>query len=98
MVAWPGHPHLTLLRMILLLRLIPMMMKTRREQRRRKRRRVKPLEDLPTSFWCLMTKGEEDRLKLEGLALLFSVLFFLEKPDCPILLRRNLCCLFFFYL
>jgi hypothetical protein len=27
---------------------------------------VKPLEDLPISFLCLMTKGEKYRLKLEG--------------------------------
>jgi hypothetical protein len=27
---------------------------------------VKPFENLPTSFWCLLTKGEEDRLNLEG--------------------------------
>jgi hypothetical protein len=32
---------------------------------------VKPLEDLPNSFWCLMTKGEKSRLKLEGLAQFF---------------------------
>jgi hypothetical protein len=27
---------------------------------------VKPFENLPVSFWCLMKKGEKDRLKLEG--------------------------------
>jgi hypothetical protein len=27
---------------------------------------VKPPEDLPTSFWCLMTKRETYQLKLEG--------------------------------
>jgi hypothetical protein len=32
---------------------------------------VKPLEDLPTSFWCLMTKGEKSRLKLKGLSSVF---------------------------
>jgi hypothetical protein len=26
-----------------------------------------PPEDLPTSFWCFMTKGEKIRLKLEGI-------------------------------
>jgi hypothetical protein len=38
---------------------------------------VKSFESLPTSFWCLMTKGEEDRLKLEGSTPYFlnSVLF-----------------------
>jgi hypothetical protein len=35
---------------------------------------VKPLKDLPNSFWCLMTKGEKYQIKLEGLALLCSVL------------------------
>jgi hypothetical protein len=29
---------------------------------------VKPLEDLPNIFWCLMTKGEKYQLKLEELA------------------------------
>jgi hypothetical protein len=33
---------------------------------------VKPLEDLTTSFWVLNDKGEEDRLKLRGLAQSFS--------------------------
>jgi hypothetical protein len=32
-----------------------------------------------------MIKGEKYQLKLEGLDLLCSVLFSLEKPDCPIL-------------
>jgi hypothetical protein len=31
---------------------------------------VKPLEDLPTSFWCLMTRGGY-QLKLKGLAHVF---------------------------
>jgi hypothetical protein len=46
---------------------------------------VKPLEDLPNTFWCLMIKGEKYQLKLEGLAILCSVLFCLEKSDCPVL-------------
>jgi hypothetical protein len=46
---------------------------------------VKPLEDLPNTFWCLMTKGEKYQLKLECLSLLCSVLFYLEKLDCPVL-------------
>jgi hypothetical protein len=38
---------------------------------------VKPFENLPTSFWCLMTKGEKYQLKLEGstLSISSSVLF-----------------------
>jgi hypothetical protein len=43
---------------------------------------VKPLEDLPNTFWCLMIKGEKYQLKLEGLALLRLVLFYLKKLDC----------------
>jgi hypothetical protein len=46
---------------------------------------VKPLEDLPNTFWCLMTKGEKYQLKLEGLAFFCLVLFCLEKLDYPIL-------------
>jgi hypothetical protein len=47
---------------------------------------VKPREDLPNTFWCLMTKGEKYQLKLEGLALFYSVLLCLKKPDCPALI------------
>jgi hypothetical protein len=46
---------------------------------------VKPLEDLPNTFWCLMTKGEKYQLKVKGLALLCSILFCLEKLDCSVL-------------
>jgi hypothetical protein len=46
---------------------------------------VKPLEDIANTFWCLMTKGDKYRLKLEGIALLCSVLFCLDKLDCPVL-------------
>jgi hypothetical protein len=38
------------------------------------------------SFWCLMTKGEKDRLKLEGLAPYFSSsVLFEKKTDYPVL-------------
>jgi hypothetical protein len=39
----------------------------------------------PQDFFVLNDKGEKHQLKLEGLALLCSVLFYLEKLDCPIL-------------
>jgi hypothetical protein len=40
----------------------------------------------PQHFLVLNDKGgEKYQLKLEGLALLYSVLFCLEKTDCPIL-------------
>jgi hypothetical protein len=51
---------------------------------------VKPLEDLPNTFWCLMTKGEKYQLKFEGLALLCYVLLCLEKLDCLALPNRFL--------
>jgi hypothetical protein len=47
---------------------------------------VKHLEDLPNTFWYLMTKGEKYQLKLEGLAFLCSVLLCLENRSvqfCP---------------
>jgi hypothetical protein len=46
---------------------------------------VKPLEDLPTLFGCLMTKGEKYQLELRSLAPLCSVMFCLEKLNCPVL-------------
>jgi hypothetical protein len=46
---------------------------------------VKSLEDLPNTFWCLMTKREKYQLNIEGLPLLCSVLFCLEKMDYPVL-------------
>jgi hypothetical protein len=48
---------------------------------------VKPLKDLPNTFWCLMTNGEKYQLKLEGLAPLFSVLLCMENRTvqfCPV--------------
>jgi hypothetical protein len=56
---------------------------------------VKPVEDLPNTFWCLMTKGEKYQLKLEGLALFCSVQFCLKKSDCPILPSRISICSFY---
>jgi hypothetical protein len=34
---------------------------------------VKPLEDLPTSFWVLSDKGGENQLKLQGQLIVFHV-------------------------
>jgi hypothetical protein len=50
---------------------------------------VKPLEDLPTLFRCLMTKGEKYQLKLESLAPLCLIMFYLEKSDCPVLSSKT---------
>jgi hypothetical protein len=44
-----------------------------------------PSRRSPQHFLVLNDKGEKYQLKLEGLALLCSVLFCLEKPDCPVL-------------
>jgi hypothetical protein len=57
---------------------------------------VKPLEDLPHIFLCLMIKGEKYQLKLERSTqfVLVSVLF--EKMDCPVLPRRIFYLSFYF--
>jgi hypothetical protein len=34
---------------------------------------VKPLEDLPTSFWVLSDKGGENQLKLQGQLFVFHI-------------------------
>jgi hypothetical protein len=44
---------------------------------------VKPLEDLPHIFLCLMTKGEKYRLKLEGLTQFVLVSVMSEKTGLP---------------
>jgi hypothetical protein len=49
---------------------------------------VEALKDLSNTFWCLMTMGEKYQLKLEGLALLCSVLFCLKKLGCLVLQTR----------
>jgi hypothetical protein len=42
---------------------------------------VKPLEDLPTSFWVLNDKGEENRLKLEGQLSVFLISILSGKTE-----------------
>jgi hypothetical protein len=86
MVAWLEHPHLTLLLLTPLLRQIHKMLKkaktktmTMSEASRRP----------PQHFLVLNDKeGEKYQLKLEGLALLCSVLFCLENLDWPVLPSR----------
>jgi hypothetical protein len=49
---------------------------------------VEALKDLSNTFWCLMTMEEKYQLKLEGLALLCSILFCLKKLGCLVLQTR----------
>jgi hypothetical protein len=54
---------------------------------------VKPLEDLPNSFWSLMSKGEKSQLKLEGLAQFFFLFLFCLKQMNGASLFVNMICL-----
>jgi hypothetical protein len=80
MVAWLEHPHLTLLLLTPLLRQI-------REVLKKAKTKTTMMSEAsrrpPQHFLVLNDKGEKYQLKLEGLALLCSVLFCLEKSDCP---------------
>jgi hypothetical protein len=85
MVAWLEHPHLTLLLLTPLLRQI-------REMSKKAKTETTTMSEAsrrPTQhFLVLNDKGEKYQIKFEGLALLCSVLFYLEKLDCPILQIR----------
>jgi hypothetical protein len=59
------------------------MKKMKRAERKVKMMSTILLKTPLTPFWCLMTKEEKSRLKLEGPAPCFSALFYLEKPNNP---------------
>jgi hypothetical protein len=72
-VAWLEHPHLTLLLLTpLLWQICKMLKKTKTKTMMISEASRRP----PQHLLCLMIKGKKYQLKLEGLALLCSVLFY----------------------
>jgi hypothetical protein len=55
---------------------------------------VKPPEDIPNSFWCLMTKGEKYRLKFEGSTQFVLVSVMSEKTGLSDFAQQNFLCSF----
>jgi hypothetical protein len=51
---------------------------------------VKPLEDLPNTFWCLMTKREKYQLKLEDPSSFVSSSVLSEKTGLSDFAQQNL--------
>jgi hypothetical protein len=94
MVAWLEHPRL------LLLLLTPLLQQIRKMLKKAKMKTTTMSEASrrpPKHFLVLNDKGgEKYQLKLEGLALLCSILFCLEKPDCPVLPNKIFVYLFIF--